>query len=58
MSELRIEGLTIPAADLGPENPLPPLRPARKNRVWKDIPGVPAEMLRNMAYGHIPNILP
>ncbi len=58
MSELRIENWTMPAADLGPENPLPPLCAVRELHIVEDVPGVPAEMLRNMAYGHLPNILP
>lgn len=59
MSELRIETLSLPAADLGPENPLPPLKSGRDLHVMRDpIPGVPDEMLRNMAYGRVPNILP
>jgi hypothetical protein len=58
MSELRVESWTMPAADLGPENPLPPLRSYREAHVISDAPGVPEEMLRNMAYGHVPNILP
>ena len=61
MHELRFEKLIIPAADLGPENPLPPLHSTRdihadSKRV--EIPGIPDEILRNMAYGHVPNILP
>ncbi len=58
MSELRIESWTIPAADLGPENPLPPLCAERELHAIGDVPGVPDEMLENMAYGHLPNILP
>jgi hypothetical protein len=58
MSELRIESWTMPAADLGPENPLPPLRTEGELHVVEDAPGIPVEMLKNMAYGHIPNILP
>lgn len=59
MSELRIETLTIPAAGLGPENPLPPLAGERDIHAQLDpIPGVSEEMQRNIAYGRIPNILP
>ncbi|MBN1287079.1 MAG: DUF5107 domain-containing protein [Anaerolineae bacterium] len=58
MSELRIETWSMPAADLGPENPLPPLRPYRELHTVEGAPGIPGEMLRNMAYGHVPNILP
>jgi hypothetical protein len=59
MTELRIESFTMPGADLGPENPLPPLRSARDvHRTGEPIPGIQEEMQRNMAYGHVPNILP
>ena len=59
MTELRIENLTMPSADLGPQNPLPPLRSARDvHGVREPVPGVSEEMQRNMAYGHVPNILP
>ena len=58
MSELRIETWTMPAASLGPENPLPPLRAQDELHAMERAPGVPAAMLRNMAYGRVPNILP
>jgi hypothetical protein len=58
MSELRIETWTIPAADLGRENPLPPLSAERELHSVEAAPGIPEEMLRNMAYGHLPNTLP
>ncbi len=59
MSELRLETLTLPAADLGPENPLPPLTGERDIHAQIDpIPGVSEEMRRNMSYGRVPNILP
>jgi tetratricopeptide (TPR) repeat protein len=59
MSTLRIETLNLPAADLGPENPLPPLKGERDIHAQiAPIPGVSDEMLRNMTYGRLPNILP
>ena len=58
MSELRIETWTVPAAELGPENPLPPLRPGREIHEIDDAPGVPDEMVRNMQYGRIATPLP
>jgi hypothetical protein len=49
----------MPAADLGPENPLPPLRSGRDIHVGIEAEaGVPPEMVRKMAYGHVPGILP
>ena len=59
MSELRIEEWSLPAADLGPENPLPPLRSERDVHASIDAgPDIPKEMLRYMAYGRVPGILP
>jgi tetratricopeptide (TPR) repeat protein len=58
MTELRIETLQIPAADLGPDNPLPPLRGGGDLHAVTHAPGVPDDMLQNMRYGHLPNILP
>ena len=60
MSELRFETLTMPGADVGPENPLPPLRRGGQPRKPdpERYPGFPPEMLRNMAYGNVANYLP
>jgi hypothetical protein len=58
MRELRIETLTMPAAGLGLENPLPPLLTGRELHAVEGGPGIPEEMLRHMAYGHPPNLLP
>jgi hypothetical protein len=58
MSELRIENWTVPAADLGPENPLPALGALRPVLQVERGPGTPEELLRDVAYGHVPNILP
>ncbi|HID06545.1 MAG TPA: DUF5107 domain-containing protein, partial [Armatimonadetes bacterium] len=59
MSELRVETLAMPGADLGPENPLPPLKRGTPPEIDPGkYRGFPEEMLRNMAYGHVPNYLP
>jgi len=58
MSELRIETFVMPAADLGDENPLPPLRIAKDPHTVAADPSIPREIVQNMAYGHLPNILP
>ena len=58
MSELRIESWSMPGADLGPENPLPPLRPIREPHQITEAPGVSEEMVRNIAYGRVSNPLP
>jgi len=59
MSELRVETLVMPAAEVGPENPLPPLKSAGEiHAVDQASSGIPAEMLRNIAYGRVASLLP
>jgi hypothetical protein len=59
MSELRIEILTMPAADLGPENPLPPFTSAHElHIVEQTAPEISEDMHKNMAYGHVTGPLP
>lgn len=57
MSELRISSWRMPAADLGPVNPLPPLA-NRKRPQFENISGIPDKIIKNMTYGHVPSILP
>jgi tetratricopeptide (TPR) repeat protein len=57
MSELSVQSWRMPAADLGPANPLPPLF-RRKIPEFEHISGIPEEILENVAYGHVPNLLP
>ncbi len=58
MSSLKLGTLSIMAADLGPENPLPPLVNERELHEVSYAEGVPQDMLEQIAYGHLPNILP
>jgi tetratricopeptide (TPR) repeat protein len=59
MSELKITTWSMPAADLGPENPLPPLSSNQELHIAQSVdPAVPDEIRQNMTYGHLPNILP
>lgn len=58
MSELRIESWTMPAADLGPENPLPPLYPREAPRAIENTTGLPQEMIGNVSIGHLSLVLP
>ena len=59
MTALRLESLTMPAADLGSENPLSPLKSGRVvNADFSVHDDVPEDMRRNFKYGHLPNILP
>jgi hypothetical protein len=59
MSELRYETWSIPAANLGSENPLPPLGSGVDLHTVHKVAGdIPADMKRNLAYGQLPNIMP
>jgi tetratricopeptide (TPR) repeat protein len=59
MSELIIKTWSMPSADLGSENPLPPLLKDQELHIAQSVdPGVPGEIRQNMTYGHLPNILP
>jgi hypothetical protein len=58
MSELRIETYSMPGADLGPENPLPPFRPVRDTQIIAEMPGLPPEMRESILWGHPRTILP
>ena len=59
MSELKIKTWSMPAADLGPESPFPPLSSNQELHIAQSVdPGVPGEIRQNMTYGHLPNILP
>ena len=58
MSDLRLQSWSMPAANLGLENPLPPL--FRKQLPPRLIypPDTPDEMLENLVYGHLSSRLP
>ncbi len=59
MSELRLDTWTMPGADVGPENPLPPLAPAADTHA--DItmsPDIPEEDQRYLRYGRVTSSLP
>lgn len=58
MSVLRFELFTMPGADVGPENPLPPFARGRDLHAAAPAPGTPPEIAANLNYGHLPGILP
>jgi hypothetical protein len=58
MSELHIQTWTMPAADLGPANPLPPLDINRELFQIKYSADIPKEIIENMSYGRVSNRLP
>jgi len=43
MTDLRVENYTLPAAELGPENPLPHFRARQEHRTYKVAPLVSEE---------------
>lgn len=58
MSELRIQTWRMPAADLGPENPFPPLDFDRDSSQIKFSNDIPSEIVVNSSYGRISSRLP
>ena len=58
MSELRLETYSMPAADLGPENPLPALRGERELHALDEGSNVPQAMVDSLIWGQPANILP
>jgi hypothetical protein len=59
MSELKIKTWSMLSADLGSENPFPPLLSNQELHIAQSVdPAVPSEIRQNMTYGHLPNILP
>ncbi|MGC0386226.1 DUF5107 domain-containing protein [Streptomyces sp. SAI-129] len=60
MTTIRREVLTLPAAPLGPDNPLPPLRPLDEaHRIDdRDRAGLPRDMARQVDYEPLRSLLP
>jgi tetratricopeptide (TPR) repeat protein len=58
MSELRLETLTMPTADVGPANPLPPLFSAADLHAVDDLGVADTEMRHNIGYGRVRSVLP
>ncbi|MGW8065479.1 DUF5107 domain-containing protein [Streptomyces ziwulingensis] len=60
MTTIRREVLTLPAAPLGPDNPLPPLRPLDEaHRIdERDRAGLPRDMARQVGYEPLRSLLP
>ena len=58
MSQLRLETIIMPAADLGDENPLPPIQGGGDLHAIAATSAIPDEMVQNMALGHLPNVMP
>ncbi|WP_369393091.1 DUF5107 domain-containing protein [Streptomyces sp. CG1] len=60
VTRIRREVLTLPAAQLGPDNPLPPLRPLDEvHRIEdRDRDGMPADMARQLGQDPLHSLLP
>ncbi len=58
MSELRLDTLTMPTADVGPVNPLPPLFSGVDLHTVLDPGEADAEMRHNIGYGRVGSVLP
>lgn len=58
VSGLRLDTLRMPSADLGPENPLPPLFGPGDVHDTVTGEGVDDDMRRGLAYGRVPSVLP
>ncbi|MFF4269378.1 DUF5107 domain-containing protein [Streptomyces sp. NPDC001536] len=58
VTTIRREVLTLPAAELGPDNPLPPLRPLDELHRVDDRDDLPAQMARQIGYEPLRSLLP
>lgn len=58
MTTLTLKTFTMQAADIGSDNPLPPLAGGRDLHTIESSPDIPPEMMRNIGYGHLRSILP
>ncbi|PWI14337.1 DUF5107 domain-containing protein [Streptomyces sp. Act143] len=58
VTTIRRDVLTLPAAELGPDNPLPPLRPLDEPHRVEDRDGLPREMARQIGYEPLRSLLP
>ncbi|WP_020666812.1 DUF5107 domain-containing protein [Amycolatopsis nigrescens] len=57
-TSLSVEGLRLPAAELGRENPLPPLLPPEKAQRVSNLAELPADLAGNLTYGKLDSVLP
>ncbi|HET6294385.1 MAG TPA: DUF5107 domain-containing protein [Kribbella sp.] len=58
MTILSVQQLVLPAADLGLENPLPPLRAQQDLHVVENLAELPPEMQESVQYGRLASVLP
>lgn len=58
VTTIRRDVLTLPVAELGPDNPLPPLRPLDETHRIDDRDHLPRDMARQIRYEPLRSILP
>lgn len=58
VTSLYAQDLTLPAAALGDENPLPPLHPAREAHHVENLSELPPDLRENIEYGGLRSTLP
>ncbi|MGW4134502.1 DUF5107 domain-containing protein [Amycolatopsis japonica] len=58
MTSLYRTGLVLPAAELGPENPLPPLRKPEAVAKVSNVDELPPDLAENIGYGRLDTTLP
>lgn len=58
MSTITRTELVLPAAELGPENPLPPLRRTEPAASVSNVDELPADLAANLSYGRLDTVLP
>ncbi|WP_340688262.1 DUF5107 domain-containing protein [Amycolatopsis coloradensis] len=58
MTRLYRAGLVLPAAELGPENPLPPLRKPEAVAKVSNVDELPPDLAENIGYGRLDTPLP
>lgn len=58
VTTLSAQDLTLPAATLGPENPLPPLRSQQELHSVENLADLPTDLQENIRYGGLASTLP
>ncbi len=58
VTTLSAQDLRMPAASLGPENPLPPLRSQQELHSVDNVDELPADLSENIRYGRLGSMLP
>lgn len=57
-TRLSVEDVVLPAASLGPENPLPPLAGLQEVHLVENVADLPSDMRDRVRYGRLASVLP